>query len=273
MLARLFSSFNIAEAKPDIDKETNLIDVQSYFSLLASKQFELAKEVEQQGEGTPTHTKYIILQKLTKDLQLVFNVRSGFLSLDDKLKHRQDIIKILMNILNSLSKEQVAALMVKRNNRQYYVNIATSGSILVAGAAAEIIFPQTFLGTLCAYYGSYQFTYSYLSDFNNFVPASIKLILDLYKKLLHLDNQLTQHFTKMNPQASHYDTLGIPQSATKDDILKAFRILAKTHHPDRGGKIEIFKQINEAKDILTDETKREYYDVSIGINKSVFRFR
>jgi len=46
---------------------------------------------------------------------------------------------------------------------------------------------------------------------------------------------------------SHYETLNVHRSATKDEIKKAFRRLAHIHHPDRpGGNVEKFKEINAA---------------------------
>ncbi|MEA5038023.1 Chaperone protein DnaJ [bioreactor metagenome] len=62
---------------------------------------------------------------------------------------------------------------------------------------------------------------------------------------------------------SYYDVLGLPRNATETDIKKAYRNLAKKYHPDvckDPGAEEKFKSINEAYDILSDETKRRQYD-------------
>ena len=54
-----------------------------------------------------------------------------------------------------------------------------------------------------------------------------------------------------------YITLGLEQSATDDDIKKAYRKLAMEHHPDRtGGDDSRFKEIAEAYDILSDPKKK-----------------
>ena len=57
-----------------------------------------------------------------------------------------------------------------------------------------------------------------------------------------------------------YDVLEIPQTATADDIKKAFRKGAKIHHPDKGGDPEAFKEINAAYEVLSDPEKRKIYD-------------
>jgi molecular chaperone DnaJ len=58
----------------------------------------------------------------------------------------------------------------------------------------------------------------------------------------------------------YYEVLGIPKNASADEVKKAFRRLARKHHPDAGGDEERFKEINEAYDVLSDKEKREQYD-------------
>jgi len=58
----------------------------------------------------------------------------------------------------------------------------------------------------------------------------------------------------------YYKTLNVEKGASKDDIKVAFRKLAHEHHPDKGGDQERFKEVNEAYQVLSDETKRSQYD-------------
>ena len=53
-----------------------------------------------------------------------------------------------------------------------------------------------------------------------------------------------------------YQTLGVNENATQDEIKKAYRKLAVEHHPDKGGDENKFKKISEAYDTVGDESKR-----------------
>jgi len=62
----------------------------------------------------------------------------------------------------------------------------------------------------------------------------------------------------------YYGALGISRSASKEEIRKAYRKLARKHHPDLnpGDKAaeERFKRVQEAYDVLSDPKKRQMYD-------------
>ena len=67
----------------------------------------------------------------------------------------------------------------------------------------------------------------------------------------------------------YYETLEVPRGATEEEIRKAYRKLARKHHPDvnRSDKSaeEKFKEINEAYQVLSDPEKRKRYD-QLGAN-------
>lgn len=59
----------------------------------------------------------------------------------------------------------------------------------------------------------------------------------------------------------YYTTLGVPRTASQDEIKKAYRKLAHEHHPDKkGGDEAKFKEVNEAYQVLSDPKKKSSYD-------------
>ena len=59
---------------------------------------------------------------------------------------------------------------------------------------------------------------------------------------------------------SLYRELGVSRQSSQSDIKKAYHKLALKKHPDKGGKVEEFKKIQGAYEILSDPEKRNRYD-------------
>lgn len=71
---------------------------------------------------------------------------------------------------------------------------------------------------------------------------------------------------------NYYDVLGIGKNASKEEIRKAFKLLSIKYHPDKTGGneyyTELFKNINEAHQVLSNEVKKREYDTLL-INYSM----
>jgi len=64
-----------------------------------------------------------------------------------------------------------------------------------------------------------------------------------------------------------YSVLGVNRGADTSEIRSAYKKLAMEHHPDRGGDSEKFKEISEAHEVLSDESKRRNYDLTGSISE------
>ncbi|XP_063934047.1 dnaJ homolog subfamily C member 3-like [Zophobas morio] len=99
-----------------------------------------------------------------------------------------------------------------------------------------------------------------------------------YRKALNIDENYSaakdglhqaEKLAKQSKKKDYYKILGVKRTATKEEISRAFRELAKKYHPDRNkdkNSKEVerkFIEITQAKEILTDDEKRRQYDSGV----------
>ena len=68
----------------------------------------------------------------------------------------------------------------------------------------------------------------------------------------------------MAEKRDYYEVIGVPKTASEDEIKKAYRKLAKKYHPDLNPNDKEaeakFKEVNEAYEVLSDPEKKAKYD-------------
>jgi DnaJ family protein C protein 7 len=103
-----------------------------------------------------------------------------------------------------------------------------------------------------------------IRDYDNFLKSDPKNV--------EIKNEL--HRTKIalaqSKKKDYYKILGVSRNATEDELKKAYKTLAKAHHPDRHSNAtqieqkkqeKLFKDLGQAYAVLSDPTKRRKYDM------------
>lgn len=70
--------------------------------------------------------------------------------------------------------------------------------------------------------------------------------------------------------SSYYDILEITKNASQDDVKKAYRKKVLVCHPDKGGDSEVFKKIQQAYEVLSNNDERKKYDELEDFRKNDF---
>ncbi len=81
-------------------------------------------------------------------------------------------------------------------------------------------------------------------------------------------NHIFSFSTVQKEIKNYYKILNVPQTATQEEIKKAYYDLAKKYHPDiNKEEIEKFKEINQAYTVLSDNTEKQKYDEGSSSNQ------
>ena len=65
---------------------------------------------------------------------------------------------------------------------------------------------------------------------------------------------------------THYEVLGVPSTATAEEIKRAYRLQARRHHPDLSGSDDAaMRALNQAWATLGDPVRRQAYDHALGV--------
>jgi DnaJ family protein C protein 3 len=99
---------------------------------------------------------------------------------------------------------------------------------------------------------------------------------DQRSQKVHQKQQNLERLRKLAERKDYYKILGVPKTASDKDIKSAYRKLAMQYHPDKTQSLPeeerekaqaLFRDIAEAKDILSDDEKRGKYDRGEDLNE------
>ncbi|VDQ10356.1 unnamed protein product [Trichobilharzia regenti] len=94
------------------------------------------------------------------------------------------------------------------------------------------------------------------------------MIKHIYRSNKMIFSSMHQAYRFLSSQ-TYYDVLGVKKSASPSEIRSAFIELSKKYHPDKyRGDSEMFKRINEAYSVLSQEKTRRMYDATLTSSSS-----
>ncbi|CAN8289784.1 unnamed protein product [Cochlearia groenlandica] len=65
---------------------------------------------------------------------------------------------------------------------------------------------------------------------------------------------------KKSDNSKFYEILGVPRTASPEDLKKAYKKAAIKNHPEKGGDPEKFKELAQSYEVLSDPEKRDIHD-------------
>jgi len=79
---------------------------------------------------------------------------------------------------------------------------------------------------------------------------------------IHVDeSRIASHLNQFDSNKDYYSVLGVRRHASRREIERLYRQLARQRHPDRGGNEDEMKTLNEAYRVLHDDATRRQYDL------------